>query len=263
MTIKIYKLDAFTDILFSGNPAAVCLLNEWLDDHLMQQIAAENNLAETAFLVPKDDLYEIRWFSPSVEIALCGHATLASAYVIMNEIKAHGNPIHFLSHLSGSLFVKKLDNGQFELDFPTDSYSECLLPDLIRQSFKLMPQECYKGKTDYLLVYPSQDDIENMVPDLKLLAQVDGRGTIITAPGKETDFVSRFFAPQCGIDEDPVTGSSHTTLAPYWAKRLNKIKMEALQLSKRGGRLTCTYKNERTFISGSVVLYLKGIIQIS
>lgn len=260
MTIKIYKLDAFTDRLFSGNPAAVCLLSEWLEESLMQKIAAENNLAETAFLVPKNDLYEIRWFSPSVEIALCGHATLASAYVLMNELQIPGNSIHFYSHSSGDLYVSKLDNGQFELDFPTDSFHECPFPDIIRRSFNRIPLECYKGKTDYLLVYLSQDHIESMVPDLKLLAQAEGRGVIITAPGKETDFVSRFFAPQCGIDEDPVTGSSHTTLAPYWAKRLNKNRLEALQLSKRGGRLTCTYKNDRTFISGSVVLYLKGKI---
>lgn len=262
MTIDIYKLDAFTDRLFSGNPAGVCLLDEWIDENLMHKIAAENNLAETAFIVPKDGLYEIRWFSPSVEIALCGHATLASTYVLMNELKVPGNPLHFLSHLSGSLFVKKLDNGQFELDFPTDSYHECPVPDIIHKSFGIAPVECYKGKTDIMLVYPSQETIGNMVPDLKLLAQAEGRGVIVTAPGKDSDFVSRFFAPQSGIDEDPVTGSSHTTLTPYWAKRLNKITLEARQLSKRGGKLTCTYKNNRTFISGSVVLYLKGKIQV-
>jgi predicted PhzF superfamily epimerase YddE/YHI9 len=262
MMIDIYKLDAFTHKLFSGNPAAVCLLEKWISEDVMQHIAAENNLAETAFLVPKDGLYEIRWFTPSTEVELCGHATLASAYVLMHELQVtDSNPIHFYSRLSGDLFVRQLENSLFELDFPTDQYQEQPVPDVILRSFNLKPQECYKGKTDYLLVYSSQADIETLSPDLKLLSKADGRGVIVTAPGRESDFVSRFFAPQSGIDEDPVTGSSHTTLTPYWAKRLNKNKLEAVQLSKRGGRLTCTFKNDRTLIAGAVVLYLKGKIQ--
>lgn len=262
MMIDIYKLDAFTHKLFSGNPAAVCLLDKWIPEDVMQHIAAENNLAETAFLVPRDNLYEIRWFTPCTEVELCGHATLASAYVLMNELQVTtSKSIHFYSHLSGDLFVRKLENGLFELDFPTDQYQEHPIPDVVRRSFNKMPQECYKGKTDYLLVYPAQADIENMSPDLKLLSKADGRGVIITAPGRDTDFVSRFFAPQSGIDEDPVTGSSHTTLTPYWSKRLNKIRLEAAQLSKRGGRLTCTFNNSRTLIAGAVALYLKGKIQ--
>ncbi len=262
MMIDIYKLDAFADRLFSGNPAAVCLLDQWIPEDVMQNIAAENNLAETAFLVPKDSKYEIRWFTPSHEVELCGHATLASAYVLMNELQiAASNPIHFYSHHSGDLYVRKLESGLFELDFPTDSYQEHPIPDVIRRSFNVTPLECYKGKTDFLLVFSSQADIENMSPDLKLLSTADGRGFIVTAPGRDTDFVSRFFAPQIGIDEDPVTGSSHTTLTPYWANRLHKTKLEAAQLSKRGGRLTCTFQHHRTLIAGSVVLYLKGKIQ--
>lgn len=212
MKIDIYHLDAFADKLFSGNPAAVCLLDKWIPEEVMQNIAAENNLAETAFLVPKDNMYEIRWFTPSHEVELCGHATLVSAYVLMNELQiAESNPVHFYSPHSGDLYVRKLENGLFELDFPTDQYLKQPIPDLIRRSFNLMPQECYKGKTDYLLVYASQSDIENLAPDLKLLSEADGRGFIVTAPGRDADFVSRFFAPQIGIDEDPVTGSSHTT----------------------------------------------------
>ncbi|MBN1143663.1 MAG: PhzF family phenazine biosynthesis protein [Bacteroidales bacterium] len=261
MMIDIYQLDAFTHKLFSGNPAAVCLLEKWIPEDVMQHIAAENNLAETAFLVPKDGLYEIRWFTPSHEVELCGHATLASAYVLMNELQVSaGNKIHFYSHFSGDLHVRKLENGLFELDFPTDYCQEQPIPDVIRRSFNLMPRECYKGKTDYLLVYDTQADIENLSPDLKLLSMADGRGVVATAPGRDADFVSRFFAPQIGIDEDPVTGSSHTMLTPYWQKHLNKTKLEAAQLSKRGGRLTCTFQDDRTLIAGAVVLYLKGKI---
>lgn len=260
MVINIYKLDAFTNKLFSGNPAAVCMLDEWIDDDMMQNIAIENNLAETAFLVQKDNLYEIRWFTPLVEVDLCGHATLASAYVLMNELNVSDNCIHFYSHLSGDLYVRKLDIGLFELDFPTDEYQECILPDVIKKSLNILPKECYYGSTDYLLVYNSQTDIENISPDLKILSKADGRGVIVTAKGKDCDFVSRFFAPQSGIDEDPVTGSAHTTLTPYWAKHLNKTKLEAVQLSKRTGYLTCTFHNERTRIAGMVVLYLKGEI---
>jgi PhzF family phenazine biosynthesis protein len=260
MNINIYKLDAFTDKLFSGNPAAVCILDEWIDEDIMQNIAAENNLAETAFLVQKDNLYEIRWFTPLVEVELCGHATLASAYVLIHEHMIAVTKVHFYSHLSGDLFVNKLDNGLLELDFPTDQYQECHLPEVIKNSLNIVPHECYKGKTDYLLVYGSQTDIETIFPDFKVLSNADGRGVIVTAEGKDCDFVSRFFAPQSGIDEDPVTGSAHTTLTPYWAKRLNKTKLEAVQLSKRTGYLTCTFQNERTLIAGSVVLYLTGKI---
>ena len=262
MEVNIYKLDAFTDKLFSGNPAAVCILNEWIDEDIMQNIATENNLAETAFIVQKDNLYEIRWFTPLVEVELCGHATLAGAYVLMNKLNVTSNSIHFYSHLSGDLFVRKLDNELFELDFPTDKYQECNLPDIIKESLNIIPQECYKGKTDFLLVYDTQTDIENISPDLKILSKADGRGIIVTSQGKDCDFVSRFFAPQSGIDEDPVTGSAHTTLTPYWAKRLNKTKLEAVQLSERKGYLTCTFQNERTRIAGKVVLFLKGKIHL-
>jgi PhzF family phenazine biosynthesis protein len=260
MNINIYKLDAFTDKLFSGNPAAVCILDEWIDEDIMQNIASENNLAETAFLVQKDNLYEIRWFTPLVEVELCGHATLASAYVLIHEHKIAVTKVHFCSHLSGDLFVNKLNNGLLELDFPTDQYQECHLPEVIKNSLNIPPYECYKGKTDFLLVYGTQTDIENISPDLKMLSNADGRGVIVTAKGDDCDFVSRFFAPQSGIDEDPVTGSAHTSLTPYWAKRLNKSKLEAIQLSKRKGYLTCTVHGERTLIAGKVVLYLKGKI---
>ncbi len=262
MTIETYKLDAFTNKPFSGNPAAVCLLDKWIDAEIMQNIASENNLAETAFLVPKDNYYEIRWFTPAVEVELCGHATLASAYVLMEIKKLIVDTAIFHSSLSGELSVHKIDSGLFELNFPSDKYTPCAIPELVTKSLNILPLECYKGKTDYLLVYASQTEIENISPNLSVLSKADGRGIIVTAPGVDSDFVSRFFAPQSGINEDPVTGSAHTTLTPYWSKRLNKTKLEAIQLSKRKGFLTCTLKNERTLIAGGVVPFLSGKIQI-
>ena len=258
---KIYQIDAFTDTVFRGNPAAVCILKEWLNDELMQNIAAENNLAETAFVVQKTSGYEIRWFTPTIEVALCGHATLASAYVLFEYYGHSNDTIHFYSPHSGDLFVSK-NKKLLTLDFPVDEISKVDLPRDILNGFDKEPLEVYKGKTDYLLVYDSQTDIEKSDPNLHILKQSKVRGIIITAAGNEVDFVSRFFAPGSGVDEDPVTGSAHTTLTPFWSKKLGKTKLKAQQLSKRKGKLACELVGERVKISGKAVTYLIGEIYI-
>ncbi len=267
--MRLYQLDAFTDRLFAGNPAAVCPLTEWLPDETMQQIAGENNLAETAFYVRDADTnrYHIRWFTPAVEVDLCGHATLATAYVIFNleSFAGDANQIFFDSR-SGELTVCREDNGWLVLDFPADTFQKAIvLPPALQASFGQKPLEIYKGKTDYMLVYATQEDIENLDPNFRELSGIPARGVIACAPGNEddVDFVSRFFAPQSGIDEDPVTGSAHTTLIPYWAERLGKTELIARQISKRGGYLRCKLNaNNRVDIAGQVKLYLTGEIRV-
>ncbi|NEU69414.1 PhzF family phenazine biosynthesis protein [Spirosoma agri] len=264
--MRIYQLDAFTDQLFSGNPAAVVPLTEWLPDERMQQIAAENNLAETAFYVKTEDedTYHIRWFTPTVEVDLCGHATLATGYVVFFlEQKPEAEQLFFNSR-SGSLKVCRGKDGWLTLDFPVDSVHKAnLQPPALLASLNEKPLAVYKGKTDYMLVYTSQAQIEALDPDFREMSTVPARGVIVTAPGDAdsgVDFVSRFFGPQSGIDEDPVTGSAHTTLVPYWAEQLGKTELTARQLSKRGGDLRCKLNGERVDISGQVQLYLTGEI---
>lgn len=261
MKIKIYQIDAFTGAVFKGNPAAVCPLEEWLPDEMLQNIAAENNLAETAYYVRRDDSFEIRWFTPTVEVDLCGHATLASAYVVRNFENHQDKMIQFYSPRSGSLPVTiKQDN--FILNFPTDQISEVdLTPELIATTNKI-PMAAYKGKTDYMLVFENQEDILNTRPNLTQIANLSARGIIVTAKGDHCDFVSRFFAPASGVNEDPVTGSAHTTLTPYWAKRLGKNELKAIQISSRSGKLECRLLDERVEIAGEAVLYMKGEIYI-
>lgn len=255
----IYQVDAFAESPFSGNPAAVVIIDEWPEDDLMQNIAAENNLAETAFIIQKNDHFEIRWFTPSVEVDLCGHATLASAYVIFNFLDWGKDHISFKTLNSGLLRVQKKDD-LLILDFPADVFVESIVPEKLSRGLGSVPKECYKGKSDYLLIYGSQAEIENINPDFKMISDVDCRGIIVTAAGKETDFVSRFFAPMCGINEDPVTGSAHTTLIPYWSKKLEKLQMTAKQISARKGVLYCEYCGERVKIAGRASLYLSGEI---
>ncbi len=261
MKLKIYQIDAFTDTVFGGNPAAVCILDYWLPDSLMQNIAAENNLAETAFAVKKSETYELRWFTPEVEVDLCGHATLATAFVIFRYYQHIENTIRFISPRSGELIVEKQEGGLMTMDFPTDDSNKVASNPEINEAIGLTPLQTLKGKTDYMLVFDNQAAIENIQPNFHLLNQLDCRGVIVTAPGKEVDFVSRFFAPQCGIPEDPVTGSAHTTLTPYWSNQLNKPILTAKQLSKRGGNLTCEYLGNRVKISGNAVCYLIGEIE--
>lgn len=261
MKLTIYQVDAFADKIFSGNPAAVIPLDTWIDDLLMQQIAEENNLAETVFFVPKDDGFHIRWFTPELEIDLCGHATLAAAFVLFELLEYKKDTIIFYSQ-SGLLKVHR-DGAYIALDFP--SWKPERLMDY--------PQEVIKGLglTEHLGVYKNRDyiveletekDVLAVKPDFSLLNQVDVIGVIITAPGNTCDFVSRFFAPNCGVPEDPVTGSAHSQLIPFWAEKLDKHKMHAKQLSKRGGELWCEQKKDRVIIKGKAVFYMKGEITI-
>lgn len=262
MNQKIYQIDAFTDQVFGGNPAAVCILESWLDSDVMQKIAQENNLAETAFAVKNTTGYELRWFTPEIEVDLCGHATLATAYVLFNYYNFPENTIKFHSPRSGELVVEKSQGGLLTLDFPTDETVAIRNIPEMDNAIGLTPIKTIKGKTDYLLIYNSQAEIEAITPNFHLLDQLDCRGVIVAAPGEKVDFVSRFFAPQCGIPEDPVTGSAHTTLTPYWANVLDKTKMTAKQLSQRGGDLICEFLGERVKISGKAMPYLIGEIEI-
>lgn len=262
MNQKIYQVDAFAEEVFTGNPAAVCPLEEWLSDEVMQNIGMENNLAETAFFVKKGDVYELRWFTPLVEVDLCGHATLAAAYVLFNHEGHDSDVINFHSPRSGPLTV--IRNGSLlTLNFPTDKLEEITLSEEVLSCFEEKPHSAYKGLTDFLLVFDNEAQIRKAIPDLVKVEELGGRGTIITAPGDEVDFVSRFFAPQCGVPEDPVTGSAHTTLTPYWSKTLDKKEMTATQLSKRTGHLKCVYLHDRVEISGKAKLYLTGEIALS
>ncbi len=260
MTIPIYQADAFTTTLFGGNPAAVCPLTEWLSDELMQKIALENNLSETAYLVKDKNDYHIRWFTPGTEVKLCGHATLASAHILFSELGHKENTITFHSK-SGPLKVTKQSNGKLTLDFPANVPEEITeIPKGIFEGLGIQSAPVFKTSFDYMVVLPSQKIIENLTPDFKTLAQTPCRGVIATAKGDEVDFVSRCFYPQSGIDEDPVTGSAHTIMVPYWAKQLNKTSMKAIQLSKRRGYLDCELVGDRVLMSGNAVMYLKGEI---
>jgi len=262
MKLKIFQIDAFTDTLFLGNPAAVCVLNDWISDELMQDIAGENNLSETAFAVKKEEKYEIRWFTPVTEVDLCGHATLATAYVLFNHYNVNSKKIEFYSPHSGILTVEKAENDYLTLDFPSDKLVETQSSEVLIRAIGKEPWKTLKGKSDYLLLFSNQKEIEEIEPDFTLLSIVEGRGIIVSAKGNEVDFVSRFFAPQSGVDEDPVTGSAHTSLIPYWAAELNKTQLTAKQLSKRGGDLFCEFLGDRVKISGKAVLYLIGEIEI-
>lgn len=260
MEINIFQIDAFAEKVFSGNPAAVCPLNNWLPDEILQNIAMENNLAETAFYVFEKEGLRIRWFTPTVEVDLCGHATLASAFVLFNHENYNGDKIVFNSR-SGPLTVTKVGN-VLTLNFPADTLVEVPSISALENALGTKPLKTFKGKTDYLLVFEREDQISNMKPDFKTIATVKARGIIVTARGNSVDFVSRFFGPQSGIDEDPVTGSAHTSLAPYWANVLNKTELTALQLSKRQGKLTCKLLGDRVEISGTAKSFLIGKITI-
>lgn len=261
-SIKIFQVDAFTDQLFSGNPAAVCILDKWLEDDLMQSIADENNLAETAFVVPNGKDFGIRWFTPTTEVDLCGHATLASGFVIFHLLGYQESLIQFYSPRSGALRVTKNEDMLY-LDFPTDKLEIINgQQNLFELCIGVVPGEVYKGKTDYMAVIDNESVLKNLQPNLEAISQLKGRGLIVTAKGDTVDFVSRFFAPQSGIDEDPVTGSAHTTLLPVWAKKLGKNKFVARQLSKRGGHLICELNNDRCLIGGKAKLFLTGEINL-
>ncbi|MCK4465954.1 MAG: PhzF family phenazine biosynthesis protein [Bacteroidales bacterium] len=259
MKIPIYQVDAFTSNLFGGNPAAVCPLTEWIDPGLMQNIAAENNLSETAFFVKKNDLYELRWFTPEIEVDLCGHATLATGHVLFNHLGYAEKEIRFETK-SGRLTVTRSDDF-ISLDFPARPPEKADPPDRLIEGLGKKPLEVYKSR-DYLALFETEKEVLSIQPDFKILEKLDALGIIITTRGDTSDFVSRFFAPGAGINEDPVTGSAHTTLVPFWANRLNKTQFHAFQISKRGGELFCQLVGDRVLISGKAKTYLTGEIEI-
>ncbi len=257
--MKIYQVDAFTDHVFGGNPAAICPLENWLSDEKMQQISMENNLSETAFFVQENEQFHIRWFTPEMEIDLCGHATLASAHVIFNHLGYEKNDITF-QYGGGLLSV--INQGELlAMDFPAVQSSSTEITDQIGLSLGKKPLSLYKAR-DLMAVFESESDIVSLEPNFAEMAKLNCLGIIATAPGDSVDFVSRFFAPRAGINEDPVTGSAHCMLIPFWARRLGKSKLEALQLSKRIGSLSCEFKGERVEIAGKAVTYLIGEINI-
>lgn len=260
MRLEIFQVDAFTSVPFCGNPAAVVPLEAWLPDETLQAIALENNLSETAFFVREGDGYGLRWFTPTFEIDLCGHATLATAFVLYDQLGASDPVLRFQSK-SGLLTVQRQDD-RLVLDFPSRPTLPAEAPEGLFAAIGREPKEVLRSR-DYMLVYEAEDDIRAITPDFSALAKIKTHAVIITAPGETSDFVSRFFAPEAGINEDPVTGSSHCNLIPYWAEKLGKIEMFARQLSARGGELFCELAGDRVKIGGQAVLYLKGEIYVS
>ena len=264
MKIKIYQIDAFTDKLFAGNPAAVCPLDYWLEDKILQNIAIENNLAETAFFVQiASNQFHLRWFTPEFEMDLCGHATLAAAYVLFEYLGCQHDEIMFETQ-GGHLSVKKVRD-HLELSFPSRPPNRADLPKTIVDGLNIQPKEIWKAR-DYLLVYDSEDEIKRIAPNRAIFDQIniDPGGIIVTAQGhaKDVDFVSRLFTPQATVFEDPVTGSAHCTLVPFWADRLNKTEFRALQLSKRGGELWCKLDKESVLMRGKAVKYFEGTVEL-
>lgn len=262
MKQKIYQIDAFSQEIFKGNPAAVCVMEQWLPDEKMQAIAMENNLSETAFVVPFGEEYEIRWFTPIVEVDLCGHATLASAHVLFNYYNHKKNKIVFQSRNKGTLTVVKDKKLGLVLNFPAQQIVPIQEQESINNALGATPIKTIKGETDFVLVFENESQIKAISPNFGELSKTKARGIIVTAPGDQVDFVSRFFGPACGVNEDPVTGSAHTILTPYWSETLGKNKLHAHQLSKRGGDLFCELKEDRVLIAGNAVAYMEGEINI-
>ena len=259
MKIQMFQIDAFTENVFGGNPAAVCPLEKWLKPELLQKIAAENNLPETAFFVTNSYGFDIRWFTPEIEVDLCGHATLAAGHVLFDHYGYNKKQIIFDSK-SGTLKVTKR-NGMLCLDFPVDKPEKISIPAQLEAALGTKPVEVYKSR-DILAIFENEKKIENIKPNFELLKQIDCMGVMVSAKGDNCDFVSRFFAPAVGINEDPVTGSAHTTLVPYWAEKLNKKKLHAFQISKRRGELFCEIMGSRVLISGKAATYLTGEINL-
>lgn len=264
MRIPLFHVDAFTNRPFSGNPAAVCPLQGWLDDDLLRKVAAENNLSETAFFIPRGDHYDLRWFTPRCEVSLCGHATLASAYVVLNLLQPGLQTVRFETRLSGALPVCQ-DGDIFSMDFPAMFGKPCAHPPeaLIRGlGPEPLPSHLLEVNDTYMAVYDTQSAIQDIRPDFATLERLHPFAVSVTAPGKESDFVSRYFAPSYGIPEDPVTGSAHCALTPYWAERLGKTHLHARQISERGGELRCEMAGGRVIIKGNAVLTLQGSLLI-
>jgi PhzF family phenazine biosynthesis protein len=261
MEIPLFQVDSFSSRTFGGNPAAICPLPEWIDAALMQSIAAENNLAETAFFVTRaDGRYELRWFTPTVEVDLCGHATLAAAYVLYEYLGAAGEELVFETR-SGELKVRR-DGKILKLDFPARPPKHCDPHPRLIEVLGTQPLEILKAEWCYLAIYPNEEDVRTLQPNLPLLGTLGNMAAIVTAPGTSADFVSRFFAPAHGIDEDPVTGMAHCTLTPYWSRRLGKKNLFARQISARGGELWVEDRGDRVWIAGYVAPYLRGTITV-
>lgn len=255
MKVLYYQVDAFTDRIFGGNPAGVCLLDRWLDDATLQKIATENNLSETAFVVSKGASHELRWFTPTMEVDLCGHATLAPAYVLFTQLHAQGSRISFETK-SGPLHAD-WDGKIVMLDFPARPGATSESPRALMEGLGYIPREVRKSR-DFMAVLGDEEEVRALAPDFPQLASLDCLGVIATAKGREVDFVSRFFAPGAGLNEDPVTGSAHCTLIPYWSEKLGKKEMVARQLSQRGGTIFCEMRGERVGIGGNAVLYSRA-----
>ncbi len=260
MKLPVFRVSAFTRDVFAGNPAAVCPLQEWLDDEMLQAIARENNLSETAFIMPCDDGWRLRWFTPVMEVDLCGHATLAAAWVVTRRLDREARQVRFLSR-SGPLTVR-VDGDLLRMDFPSQPATVLENPPAaLLKGLGCAPR--FAGKAEYYFaVLDNASDVRNLQPDLAALAELDSIGVIVTAPGWDVDFVSRFFAPSQGIAEDPVTGSAHCTLIPYWSQRLGKQSLVARQISQRSGDLLCQDRGDRVEIAGHAVLYLEGEISL-
>ncbi len=261
MKIEMYQVDAFTTRVFSGNPAAVCPLDKWLPDDTLQKIAAENNLSETAFFVGTIGNYELRWFTPKTEVDLCGHATLAAAFVILTFLTPSRKDLVTFDTKSGKLEVNRQNNGLLFMNFPSRGGTPCEIPSKLTEGLGKKPTEVYLSR-DYMAVFETEEEVESIKPNMELLTTLDSLGVIVTAPSKHYDFVSRFFAPKVGVPEDPVTGSAHCTLIPYWSRRLGKKTLTAYQLSARGGEVYCEDLEDRVKIGGYAVLYLRGTINI-
>lgn len=261
MKLNYYQVDAFTDKIFGGNPAIVVQLSEWLADEILQNIARENSVDATAFFIDSGEHIELRWFTPDLELDLCGHATLATAHVLITILNYKNSKITFRTK-SGKLYVHS-ENGMYIMDFPERTPILTSLPGFIEKSLSKQPKEILKSR-DYILVYESENDVKNIKIDKKIFDQenIDPGGVVITAKGENSDFVSRFFIPQATIFEDPVTGSAHASLIPYWSKILNKKEMFAIQLSERKGELFCSSKEERVLIAGKAKTYSEGVLRI-
>jgi PhzF family phenazine biosynthesis protein len=260
MRIPYFHVDAFASEAFRGNPAGVCVLHQWLSDEVLQKIAAEHNLSETAFFTREQDYYRLRWFTPSMEVDLCGHATLASAFVLFSELRFVGDQIRFESK-SGTLMASRRGD-LVELDFPSRPPEACPTPPDLVAALGREPREVLRSR-DYFAVFDSQAELASLTPDFNLLMKLDCLGIIVTARGSDCDFVSRFFAPRAGIPEDPVTGSAHCSLIPFWSKRLGKLDLFARQMSRRSGELWCRFVGDRVRIGGRAVVYSRGEIELN
>jgi PhzF family phenazine biosynthesis protein len=261
MKIHAYHIDAFAGAIFSGNPAMVCPLDRWLEDETLQLIAGENNLPVTAFFVESGERYALRWFTPTVELKLCGHGTLAAAAVLFESLAPSRDSVTF--ETKGGVFQVIRDGKLLSLDFPVHEMTACApRPESLVRALGTEPREVFKGPTNYLAVYETEAEIRALAPNLDRLREVEGLGTIVTAKGEDADFVSRYFAPRLGVGEDAATGSAHCTLAPYWSKLLGKRKLHALQLSRRGGEMWCEYLDDRVRISAQAVRYGEGFLYV-